>query len=213
MQAWVFPLESACLHHKPYQRNFASADFRSCQISWSFSESLRVFVRNFGEVSREQLKDEIRRTSIWLLLHNTERTASKFTCRKRKDNVSVGFTYPIKPAREIRHFHVTVCRCSALTAEKCTMKRRDTLAKLLFLPSLQNRRLQDICVLMYKAKNNLCPPYISDIFIKHRSKYNLRQSDFSAARYNTVTYGKHSLRHLGPNLWGKLSQTWEKLPP
>ena len=73
------------------------------------------------------------------------------------------------------------------------------------LPSLQNRRLQDICVLMYKAKNNLCPPYISDIFIEHRSKYNLRQSDFSAARYNTVTYGKHSLRHLGPNLWGKLS--------
>ena len=39
------------------------------------------------------------------------------------------------------------------------------------LPSLQNRRLQDICVLMYKAKNNLCPPYISDIFIKHRSKH------------------------------------------
>ena len=65
------------------------------------------------------------------------------------------------------------------------------------LPRLQNRRLQDICVLMYKAKNNLCPPYISDIFIKHRSKYNLRQSDFAAARYNTVKYGKHSLRHLG----------------
>ena len=75
------------------------------------------------------------------------------------------------------------------------------------LPSLQNRRLQDICVLMYKAKNNLCPPFISDIFIEHtgRSKYNLRQSDFSAARYIKVTYGKHSLRHLGANLWGKLS--------
>ena len=78
------------------------------------------------------------------------------------------------------------------------------------LPSLQNRRLQDICVLMYKAKNNLCPPYISDIFIKHRSKYNLRQSDFSAARYNTVTYGKHSLRHLGPNLWGKIVPRLER---
>ena len=73
------------------------------------------------------------------------------------------------------------------------------------LPSLQNRRLQDICVLMYKAKNNLRPPYVSDIFIKHRSKCNLRQSNFSAARYNKVTYGKHSLRHLGPNLWEKLS--------
>ena len=84
------------------------------------------------EVSREQLKDEIRRTSISLLLHNAKRTASKFTCRKRKENLSVVFTYSIKSAREIRHFRVTLCRCSALTAEKCTMKRRDTLAKLLF---------------------------------------------------------------------------------
>ena len=66
---------------------------------------------------------------------------------------------------------------------------------------------------MYKAKNNLCPPYISDIFIKHRSKYNLRQFDFSAARYNTVTYGKHPLRHLGPISGKNYPQTWEKLPP
>ena len=85
------------------------------------------------EVSREQLKDEIRRTSISLLLHNAKRTASKFTCRKRKENLSVVFTYSIKSAREIRQFHVTLCGCSALTAEKCTMIRRDTLvAKLLF---------------------------------------------------------------------------------
>ena len=72
------------------------------------------------------------------------------------------------------------------------------------LPSLQNRRLQDIGVLMYKAKNNLCPPYISDIFIKHRSKYNLRQSDISAARYNTVTLppplGAQSLGKIIPRL-------------
>ena len=79
------------------------------------------------------------------------------------------------------------------------------------LPSLLNRRLQDICVVMYKVKNNLCPPYISDSFINHRSKYNLRQSDFSAARHNTVKYGKHSPRHLGPKLWGKLSPELRKL--
>ena len=28
---------------------------------------------------------------------------------------------------------------------------------------------------------------------------------FSVPRYNTVTYGKHSLSYLGPKLWGKLS--------
>ena len=73
------------------------------------------------------------------------------------------------------------------------------------LPSLQNRRLQDICVLMYKAKNNLCPPYISDIFIKHRSKYNLRQClPYVAVLYLAAEKSDY-LCHLGPNLWGKLS--------
>ena len=40
---------------------------------------------------------------------------------------------------------------------------------------------------------------------EHSSKYNLRQSDFSTPRYNSVTYGRYSLRHLGPKLWAKLS--------
>ena len=35
------------------------------------------------------------------------------------------------------------------------------------------------------------------IFNNHYSSYFLRQSDFSIPSYNTVTYGKHSLRYLG----------------
>ena len=72
------------------------------------------------------------------------------------------------------------------------------------LPNLMNRRLQDICILMYKVLYKLCPSYIFNIFKEHSSKYNLRQSDFFTPRYNSVTYGKHSLRHLGPKLWAKL---------
>ena len=68
-----------------------------------------------------------------------------------------------------------------------------------------NRRLQDICILMYKVKHRLCPTYICNIFKNHNSFYFLRQSDFSISNYNTVTYGKHSLRYLGPRLWGTLS--------
>ena len=33
----------------------------------------------------------------------------------------------------------------------------------------------------------------------------MRQSDFATPRYNSVTYGRHLLRHLGPKLWAKLS--------
>ena len=73
------------------------------------------------------------------------------------------------------------------------------------LPTLLNRRLQDVCILMYKVKHNLNPPNICSIFKEHTSQYNLRQSDFSVPRFRTVAYGKHSLRYLGTKLWGMLS--------
>ena len=58
---------------------------------------------------------------------------------------------------------------------------------------------------MYRVRHRLCPTYICNIFNNHNSSYFLRQSDFSTPSFNTVTYGKHSLRYLGPKLWGKLS--------
>ena len=75
------------------------------------------------------------------------------------------------------------------------------------LATLYDRRLQDILILMYKVKNGLTPKYISDLFQANREdrKYNLRNSDFSLPRYNTVTYGKHSFGFLGPSLWAKLT--------
>ena len=57
---------------------------------------------------------------------------------------------------------------------------------------------------MSNYKHKLCPTYISSIFNDHNSSYFSRQSDFSIPSYNTVTYGKHSLRYLGPRLLGKL---------
>ena len=72
------------------------------------------------------------------------------------------------------------------------------------LPTLMYRRLQDICILMYKVKHKLCPTYIN--FVKFLMiiilPTFLRQSDSSIPSYNTVAYGKHSLRYLGPRLWG-----------
>ena len=47
------------------------------------------------------------------------------------------------------------------------------------LPTLLNRRLQDMCTLMYKVKRKLCPSYISNIFNEHNSKYNLQGNQSS----------------------------------
>ena len=73
------------------------------------------------------------------------------------------------------------------------------------LSSLENRRLQDILILMYKVKNSLAPEHACNTFFQQDKHYNLR-SDFPVPRYNTVKYGKHSIRFLGPHIWGKISQ-------
>ena len=75
------------------------------------------------------------------------------------------------------------------------------------LPTQCNRRLQDICILIYKAKHNLCPRPICNLFQPSNHTYQLRQTDFALPRFNTTTYGKHSLRYLGPKLWHNLSRS------
>ena len=74
------------------------------------------------------------------------------------------------------------------------------------LPSLLNRRLQDIVILMYKVKYRLVPDFICDIFSTKSCKYNFRNQNFDIPRCNSVLYGKHSLRYLGPFLWNKLDK-------
>ena len=74
------------------------------------------------------------------------------------------------------------------------------------LPSLLNTRLQDIVILMYKVKYRLVPDFICDIFSTKSCKYNFRNQNFDIPRFNSVLYGKHSLRYLGPFLWNKLDK-------
>ena len=117
----VFALDSDCLHHKLYREisfsvNFASANFRSCVISLNrnsayvdtkFRKDLReislhltkVFVWNFFAKFRRtfaRTKDEIRRTSLSLLLHKTVAFASKVTWTCPKVNWLVDYDVRFK---------------------------------------------------------------------------------------------------------------------
>ena len=88
----------------------------------------------------------------------------------------------------------------------------DTLLSMAGLCSLRNRRLQDIGILMYKVMHNLCPNYISSFFKFPNSSYILRNNDFIIPRFNTVTYGRHSLRYIGPKLWAALPKLIRESP-
>ena len=62
---------------------------------------------------------------------------------------------------------------------------------------------------MFKAKNNLLPKYLQDLFNingDRQKRYNLRNSDFTLPCFNTIKYGKHSLKYFGPFLWSKLTK-------
>ena len=72
------------------------------------------------------------------------------------------------------------------------------------LPTLMNRRLHDIAIIMYKVKFKLPPSYIQDLVSTNHIAYNLRVKEFTIPRFNFIHHGKHSLRYLGPVLWAKL---------
>ena len=72
------------------------------------------------------------------------------------------------------------------------------------LPSLLNRRLQDIAILMYKAKYGLVPSIVDELFKQKSTSYSLRNSDFDIPTFITINYEKHSLRYQGPQIWSKL---------
>lgn len=54
---------------------------------------------------------------------------------------------------------------------------------------------------MYKVKNNLCLKYICDLFKLNNFVYNLRVKEFTVPRFETVSFGEHSLKspHFGAN--------------
>ena len=80
------------------------------------------------------------------------------------------------------------------------------------IPSLYNRRLQDIAVFMYKIKHKLLPQRLCNLFQLDSSSYHLRKQEFVQPRLSSVTYGKHSLRYLGPKLWNDLTLRIRNLP-
>ena len=56
------------------------------------------------------------------------------------------------------------------------------------------------------VKNELWSSYIKEIFQSNNiNRYCYRNSDFVIPRFNTMTYGKHSLGYQGP-LWSKLEK-------
>ena len=63
------------------------------------------------------------------------------------------------------------------------------------LPSILNRRLQDIAMLMFKVKYGLPPSIVNELFNQNNTSYSLRNSDFDLPTFNTINFEKHFVRY------------------
>ena len=48
------------------------------------------------------------------------------------------------------------------------------------------------------------PSIVDELFKQKRTSYPLRNRDFDIPTFNSINYGKHSLRYQGPHIWSKL---------
>lgn len=75
------------------------------------------------------------------------------------------------------------------------MQKFDKESKITYIAQWKTARPDGVNV-----QSRKCPKYISELFQTMKTNYNLHMSDFVTPRYNTVTYGKHLIRYLGPYL-------------
>ena len=70
--------------------------------------------------------------------------------------------------------------------------------------TVHERNLQNLAILMYKAKNDLCPKPIQDLFQRNENPKhfrNERDGDWFLPETRTVNYGLESIRYRGPKTW------------
>ena len=71
--------------------------------------------------------------------------------------------------------------------------------------NVHRKCVKNIAILMYKVRKGLAPSYVSELFRAQESLYEMRDNDkFIQPQYNTVCYGKNSIRYFGPKLWNNI---------
>ena len=56
---------------------------------------------------------------------------------------------------------------------------------------------------MYKVKYGIPPSIVNELFNQKNTSYSLRNSDFDIPTFNTINYGKHSLRGIKDLIYGR----------
>ena len=73
--------------------------------------------------------------------------------------------------------------------------------------------MHSLAILMYKVKKETPPSYLKELFRLRETQYDMRDSEkFSLPQYNTIKYGKNSIKYLGAKLWNSIPSLTRKSP-
>ena len=68
--------------------------------------------------------------------------------------------------------------------------------------TVYRRCIKSIAILIYKVKRGLSPVYLQELVNEQRINYDMKDNDrLTLPAFNTVKYGKNSLKYLGAKLW------------
>ena len=68
--------------------------------------------------------------------------------------------------------------------------------------------VKSTAILMYKARKGIAPSYVNEMFQTQESQYEMRDNDrCMLPKYNTVSFGKNSIRYYGAKLWNNIPTT------
>lgn len=74
------------------------------------------------------------------------------------------------------------------------------------MPTLELSRMRSIANEVFKAINNISPPFICDMFANSHPthSYNLRNNNLKNNHCRTTHFGLHSFKHISINIWNSL---------
>ena len=70
--------------------------------------------------------------------------------------------------------------------------------------SIHHRNIHCVAIEMFKVKNDMCPPFITNLFKLNLGPETRRRNTFVRPTVDTVFKGEHSLRIFGPVVWDEM---------
>ena len=87
-----------------------------------------------------------------------------------------------------------------------------TLLETANIPSLHDRRVQDMCILIYKVIHGTPTPLRTLLTLRSKSCYSRGELILVQPRVITAKYGLNTLRYYGPKIWNSLNDELRTSP-